>query len=337
MYVIEVSTAPRPVKVKEGVVSVWGIGSLIVHRGVSRNEKSLVEITSPEAGLIFQSPNLIQSTSVLYAVAAAADTGRKIRSLCHALRGKGSSVDLSFESVRQVLRDALVADFLLEISCVYDGKLELDQGSSQMSTATLQSLVTDVTLRELMGEAGTTTDLRSILEAELSDLIARLEVSVDSRDAAHWWTAISRKKDPTSQRLSQCVERLKGAWTLFINDRLIREARQEVEESVGKLLKEDPSRSWWDAMYLLHSPSNKQLYISPAPVTVRRHSQMEILSAGQTTSSEHVNTAEIQKFVPLKVDAKDVSRFESEYLERQRFGERVRQSMLETRSSFLLR
>jgi hypothetical protein len=337
MYVIEISAAPRPVKVKEGVVSVWGLGSLIVHRGISRNGKSLVEITSPEPGPIFQSPSVIQSTSVLYSVATAMDTKLKIRCLCHALRGKGSNIDLTFEGVRQVLRDVLVSDFLMEISCLYDGKLELNEESSEMSTLTLQGLVTDLTLQELMGEAGTTPDLRNILKAELSDLIARLEVSVDCYGASRWWTAISRKKDLTSQRLSQCIDRLKGAWSLFIDDQIIRESSQNVKDSVAQLLKDDPSRSWWDAMYLLHSVASKQLYTSPAPVTVRRHSQIEIQSPEeQATSREHTNATKIQKFVPLKVDAKDVSKLENEFLERQRFGERVRQSLNESRSSFLL-
>jgi hypothetical protein len=242
------------------------------------------------------------------------------------------------------------------VSYLFDSKVQLDPVESETCTTTLECLMTDSHLRELMGEASSKAELRSLLEAELSDLVARFEVSVDPRADSHWWTPLTFKKSPITLRLSHSVQRLKGAWTLFMNDRVIQQARLAVEESVLQHLKDDSSRNWRDALYAIHSPGSQQSYTSPSPISVRRHSQMvtgsepanDEIRRGRISSrtlggnsppndgNGETTTTPIPKCVRYTLDASDVAKFERDYAERKRFSERVRRSLHETRSSFIL-
>lgn len=336
VYVIETHPAPRPFKVHDGVVSVWNFGTLIIHRGVYETDNKLTEVRATDATPSMQAAPIIQSTSMLYAVATSMDTSRKITSYCFAVKGTQPVSDwaINLAEVRQVLRDSLVTDFLLEASYLVESCDVVEPTTPDvLCTSTLQCLMTNSALRELMGEASSNDSLRAVLESELTDLVARLEAVADLGPTVSWWLPfVAVKPTPPSRRLQESLDRLKGAWTLFLNDAAIKRHRETIEASVVGLLKADPNRDRRGALSDLHSPRNTFQYT--APMQVRRHSEMDLRDSTTDKSSDRRSAC--YKSIPFTVDAKEVSKFESDYLEKQRFRERVRRSITETRAAYLV-
>lgn len=304
-YVVEINVAPRPVKANDGVVCLWTLGTLLVHRGITRDRNTLLSVVSDVESSL-QSPASIASSTIAYSVASALEPKIKVKCYTNVLRQEETDPP-RLSKISRALRDSLVVSFINDAAHLYDAKIEYNSLNNKPWGATLQSLLDSPDLAELMADAKVADavyddKLRQRLEVALSDLFARLEAVADSKDLQPWWSPLSRKF-ATRKMLLDSVRLLREAWSPYLNEKFVRETRHELDIGVtsflrkgrGKLFVRSRGR-WRGGLRHIHTPNEG------GPLHIWRQSEWINQSSGK-----------IKKLLPVTMTKIKVKEIQTNY------------------------